>query len=295
VRIDSPTEIAGVTIANKLMNGAYIHSKTLGDIKKLIASGSGAVVVGSISVQPRSANLGQKYWRHKQGFYSLNSYGMPNGGMAYFKKHLPVMVEMAHEARIPLIANIVGFSKEEFADLVMFAKTSGADMVELNLGCPNVWDRGKQEEILSYNPVRVSEILQFISKQNLQIPICVKLSPLPPELLKQISTLIAGCGIVKAVTATNSYPNALTNSGTKVGNEEALAGLSGRSLKPISLGVVKQLRSLLPSHIDIIGCGGISTMNDVLDYMGAGAKAVQIATALIDKGTEIFEDILHQT
>ena len=99
------------------------------------------------------------------------------------------------------------------------------------------------------------------------------------------------------MTACNSYPSSAVTRGAQWinGPSDILAGLAGRALKPISLGVVKQLRVLLPSRIDIIGVGGIYTANDVYDYLDAGAKAVQIASALTDEGTSVFEKILYQT
>ena len=102
--LSKPVKLSGISLAAPFMNGAYIGSKSVDDIEKLAKSASGAVVVGSISVKPRKANPGQGYWIHKERFYSLNSYGMPNGGLAYFKKNLPLMVKLAHTQNKPLIA-----------------------------------------------------------------------------------------------------------------------------------------------------------------------------------------------
>jgi dihydroorotate dehydrogenase (fumarate) len=294
---NSAVKIAGIRFSNRLMNGAYIGSKTIEDVEALANSAASAIVVGSISVKPRKQNSGQGYWLHKERFFSLNSYGLPNGGMPYFKTRLPKMVKIAHAHSKPLIANIVGFSNEEFAELVIFAENSGADMVELNFGCPNVWDHGKQKRIISYHPTLVHETLETIKKQKPAIKISVKISPLPPDILREVSQVITDSKIVQSVTATNSYPNAFITKGARGANEpsDVLAGLAGRALKPISVGVVKQLRELLPKRIAIIGVGGISTANDVEDYLMAGANAVQIASALKDDGLSVFEKILFQT
>lgn len=289
----SPVRIAGVQFANAVMNGAYIGSKTAADCAVLAKTSAGAVVVGSILIKPRRANPGQGYWPHKEGLYSLNSFGMPGGGVPYFTKYLPRIVQKVHNCHKPLIANVAGFSKEEFAELALLAQTAGADMVELNFGCPNVWDGGAQKRIVSYHAPLVAQILAHLKAQRLCIPVCVKISPLPPDILVAVSKAIADSGIVRAVTATNSYPNAATSAGTgTTADQAALAGMTGRALKPISLGVVRQLRQLLPADIDIIGCGGISSYTDALDFIAAGAKAVQLATALVDTGPTAFERIL---
>jgi dihydroorotate dehydrogenase (fumarate) len=296
MKIGSPLHISEIKLGNVIMNGAYIGSKTLQDVAYLANSASGAVVVGSISVKPRKSNPGQGYWLHKERFYSLNSYGLPNGGIPYFKTKLPLMVNLAHAQQKPLIANLIGFSKEEFVTLITLAQDSGVDMAELNFGCPNVWDGGQQKQIISYHASLVKEMLEHIRKHNPKIPLSVKISPLPPDSLYEVAQAIIASDIVQVVTATNSYPNASPTTGTggDDGSNEVLAGLAGRALKPISIGVVKQLRDMLPSRIAIIGCGGVSSANDVRDYLAAGAKAVQIATALVDNGAATFDKILYQ-
>lgn len=295
MNIHTSRYVADVNFKNALMNGAYIGSKTLDDVKELAASACGAVVVGSISVEPRKPNVGQGYWIHEKGYYSLNSYGLPNGGMPYFEKHLPAMVEIVHSKNKPLIANVVGFSAVEFAHLVQFVQKAGVDMVELNLGCPNVWHKGKQKQIISYNASLVKSVLEAIKKSQPRVKICVKISPLPPDTLQEVCRTIVDSGVVHAVSATNSYPNASPTTETGSEADDTLAGLAGPALKPISLGVVKQLRQLLPHHIDIIGVGGIANAQDVADYLLAGAKAVQIATALNENGLLVFDEILSQS
>lgn len=296
IDLTQPVSLAGIRLQNCLMNGAYIHSKSLQDAEKLTRSASGAVLIGSISVKPRAKNPGPGYWLHKERFFSLNSFGLPNGGMPYFNKHLPHMIELAHSQGKPLIANVVGFAKEDYVQLVPFVEALGADMAELNFGCPNVWHDGKQERIISYHASLVRETLEAIAAQKPTIKISVKISPLPPDILKEVAAVLAASSIVHAVTACNSYPSTVVTRGAQGahGPTEIMPGLAGRAIKPISLGVVKQLRTLLPKRIDIIGAGGIYSANDVYDYLDAGAKAVQIASALTDEGVSVFEKILYQ-
>lgn len=291
-----PVSMAGIKLANPLMNGAYVDSKTLADVKSLASSSAGAVLVGSITVKPRQKNPGSNYWLHKERFFSLNSYGLPNGGLPYYRKALPEMVEIAHTCGKPLVANIVGFSNAEFAELLKFAEQAGADIVELNFGCPNVWDKGYQKRIISYHADLVAKTLAHLKKQKPKVAISVKISPLPPDILGEVAKAIKASGIVQIVTATNSYPNASVTSGANQGRRKTdkLVGLAGRSLKPISIGVVKQLRELLPNRIAIIGVGGISSATDAQDYLKAGTSAVQIVTGLINEGPAIFEKILYQ-
>ena len=295
-KLDKPISIAGVQFKNRLINAAYIHSKTLKDVETLAHSAAGAVLVGSISVKPRSPNPGQGYWLHKERIFSLNSFGLPNGGIPYFKKHLPAMVQAAHAQGKPLIANVVGFSKEDYAQLVPFVEQFGVDMIELNFGCPNVWDGGKQKRIISYHASLVEETLDAIAIQKPKTPITVKISPLPPDILNEVGAAIARSKIIQAVTTCNSYPNAAVTRGvvSKAESANVLAGFAGRALKPINLGIIRQLKTILPKRIHILATGGVYTANDVQDYLDAGAQLVQIASALTDEGVAVFDKILYQ-
>jgi len=103
--------------------------------------------------------------------------------------------------------------------------------------------------------------------------------------------------VVKAVTSTNTFPNAFIydeKGRPRLTPGGGFAALGGPAIKPIGLGRVKQLRSLLPSRIDIIGVGGITTGLDVLDYQRAGAAAVQIATALLRRQLKVFGQLLGE-
>lgn len=294
--IESPRYIAGILFSNALMNGAYIGSSTMEDVQVLTHSSSGAVIVGSITEKPRTRNAYDHYWRHKERFFSLSSYGMPNGGIPYFQKQLPKMVSLAHRYGKPLITNVAGFSPTEFVHLVGLSEEAGADMVELNLGCPHSWNDTKEERIISYHASLVESVLDAIKRQHPKITICTKLSPLPPDILREVTATIADSGIVKVITATNSYPNASLATGTSTNDTDSdlLAGMSGKSLKPISIGVIRQIRKVLPKRIAIIGCGGIYNAGDVSDYLEAGAQAIQIASSLIDNGPSTFDKIIYQ-
>lgn len=205
------------------------------------------------------------------------------------------MAELVHDYGKPLIANLVAFTNDDYEPLIALAEEAGVDLIELNLGCPNVWEGGSQKRIVSYHADMAREVLTSVTKCLGKAKIMVKISPLPPDILDEVTKVIIESGIVAAITATNSYPNAYVTKGARGDAEptDRLVGLSGRALKPISLGVVKQLSQTLPPYIDIIGCGGVSTAGDVEDYLAAGAKAVQVASALKDEGLSVFAKILE--
>ncbi len=286
--------IAGLNLTAPIMNAACPKSKTFEDILELADSPIGAIVVGSITVKSRQQNVGKVYWRHHNGLFTLNSYGLPNGGMPYYEYQLPKMVDLAHEHGKLLIANVIGFSEDEFCQLIKLAQDSGADMAELNFGCPNVWEGSEQKRIISYHASLVRSMLAAIRAAKPSIKLSVKISPLPPDILAEVADAIAESGIIQAVTATNTFPNAtaLTTEGITIDPGAGLAGLSGPALKPITLGIISQLKQLLPAGIDIIAAGGVSDFGDMADYLQAGAKAVQVASAFMAMGVGIFSRIL---
>jgi dihydroorotate dehydrogenase (fumarate) len=207
------------------------------------------------------------------------------------------MVQMAHAAGKPFIVNIAGFSVDDYAELASIAKEGGADVLEVNFGCPNIWSQtGEQKRIFSFDPETMSEILDVLHSIWEKESITVKLSPYSdPVLLKDIAAMLASHSSVMAVTTTNTFPNAFAyNDAGRPAISLGLAGLSGPVMKAVGLGQVVQFRAALPERISIIGVGGISSGKDMLDYLKAGATAVEITTALINQGPNVFSRILSE-
>ncbi len=287
------TTLAGFQLEHPLMNAAGT-CKTLRDVENLARSAVSAIVVGSITSQARMGNEGQVYWPGQT--YSLNSLGMPNPGGDYYGENLPHMVELAHAAGKPLAVNVAGFKPAEYGELAQLAHNGGADFIELNLGCPNVWDDGDQKRIASFDPSGIAAILAEIERRVPDNhPVGVKLSPYSdPGMLAEVAQTIKELPI-SYVATTNTFPNAfvLDENGKPVINV-GLAGMSGAAIKPVGLGQVKQLRQLLPDSVQLVGVGGIANGRDMLDYLRVGACATQAATAYWNSNENpgVFGDIL---
>ncbi len=289
-----PIKLMDLDIAHPIMNAAGT-AKTLEDVERFSASASAAVLVGSITIEPRSGNSGNVWY--SEDIFSLNSFSLPNPGAEYYKKNLPKMATTTHKVKKPLFFSVVGFSPEEYAELTLLAFENGADAVEINLGCPNVWKDSKQKQIACFNKNLVQDILQEVQGRiKGSAPIAVKISPFSdPFALNEITSIIASNPIVKAITTTNSFPNAsaYNNSGKLVIDPgEGFAGLSGPSIKSIGIGQVRQIRNILPRDKQIIGVGGINSADDVKDYLHAGASAIQLATAYFKHGYDVFEELV---
>jgi dihydroorotate dehydrogenase (fumarate) len=305
--------LCGLEIEHPVMNAAGT-CRTVEDVAVMARSAVSAVVVGSITVDARAGNAGTTY--HAQPCYSLNALGLPNRGLGFYREHLPAMVDVAHQAGKPLILSVAGFGVREYAVASAVVAAAGVDLIEINLGCPNVWDGGTQKRIASFDSAQTAAICAAVSdaladatgtgqrgaglqsggpeggggsRGAARVPYGVKISPFSDpaalaDLAAVLADLAASPGGPRYVASSNTFPNgfALDPTGRPVIDVE-LAGLAGPALRPIALGQVRQLRRLLPEHVQIVGVGGVTTGRDVADFLRAGASAVQVATAFWNK------------
>ncbi|MBI1971542.1 MAG: dihydroorotate dehydrogenase [Candidatus Wildermuthbacteria bacterium] len=314
------TRVADIELEHPIMNAAGPRCKTEEEIEVLARTPVAAVMVGSITWDARPGNQGDVYFS-QSGHFSLNSLGLPNGGRTYYTEHLPTMARLAHQSGKTLWVSVAGFTPKDYVRLVLLAVRGGADVVEINLGCPNVWDEGKQKSIASFDPILTEEILARIEREITSDTPClfaVKMSPylnnlLPPHeklrvspystdplLLEKMAKVIAQSKLIRVITSANTVPNAFAvrDDGTPAIQspdvQNGVGGLAGSIVKQMGLAQVRRLVKLLPSYVDVIGVGGINSGQDVANYLEAGAKAVQIATAFADRGPEVFYQILTE-
>jgi dihydroorotate dehydrogenase (fumarate) len=287
--------VAGIRLANPVMNAAGT-CKTEEDVEYLACSDTAAIMVGSITVEPREGNAGVVYWSEPR--FSLNSRGLPNRGMVCYREMLPRMVDVAHYKNKPLFLSVAGFSPKEYADLATLGFDCGVDLVELNLGCPNVWHGSVQKRIACFDSQLVAEILRCVETAvGADARIALKISPFSdPFALAEVAQVISRSSMVKVVTTANTFPNALSYSSTgpRIEAGNGLAGLAGSVMKPIGLGQVLQLRDLFPDRIQIIGVGGITCGRDIAEYLKSGAAATGVATAYLDHGESVFSIFLGE-
>ncbi len=286
------TVLAGIPLEHPLLNAAGT-AKTIDEVGRLARSAVAAVTVGSITLAPRDGNAGEVF-APRDG-YAVNALGMPNRGAAFYRDALPEMAALTRAAAKPLIVSVAGFSPDEYGELTALSAASGADLVELNLGCPNVWDDGSQHRIASFDPDLVARSVAAAVAAAGGVPVGAKLSPLSdPTLLAEVAGALAGSG-ARFVVSCNTFPNglALRPDGRSAIDVE-YGGVSGAAMRPIALGQVRQLRRLLPASIDLVGAGGVRRGDDIDDFRHAGAVAVGAATLLWTSGEDprCFGDLL---
>ncbi len=239
------------------------------------------VVSGSYTREQRDGNFGKVVYPDSlEEFlrlgYGLNSYGMPNKGFLTAVKQFQKI-----ESKQPLIISVAGFSVDDYVQgAALFGLLPNVSAIELNLGCPNT--QGDHPDIMSFNPGAIRKILETLStlKGELSKPIWLKFSPYSnPAELKRMAELVNSFkdDLRLTVVTCNTFPNAYAGE-RKIDPNNGMAGLSGPSMKQIALGQVKQFCQHLTEEVDVIGVGGITTGDDIMDFLDAGATAVQITS-----------------
>ncbi len=296
------TTIAGLTLAHPVMNAAGTCKLLDGDkhsVRELSRSAASAIMVGSITMEERSGNSGEVYCYDPAIKVSLNALGLPNRGFEYYRQNLPTMVQVAHDAGKLLFVSLAGFNVEDFRRLFDLVLLSRADIGELNFGCPNVRDGVRQHPICSFYEASIREILAAVQKDyGDEARVAVKLSPFSdPHKLVSVAETIADFKVVKVVTSTNTFPNGYLFADSECTRPRigvGYAGVAGPAMKPIGLGQIHQLRAALPNRIQLMGVGGVGTAQDVREYQAAGATVVQTATSFLERGPQVFSDILQE-
>ncbi len=266
--------LTGLNLNNPLMLAAGIMGTTGGSLKRAAEGGAGAVVTKSIGIEPRSGHSNPCMVEVDCGY--LNAMGLPNPSYKNFQEE----IDKALEGGVPVIASIFGGSADEFSGI---AAKLRADAFELNVSCPHACGYGAQ---VGSDPVLVEEITKAV-KSATSAPVWVKLTPNVTDITS--IGLAASRGGADAVVAINTVRGMAIDieSGYPVlGNR--FGGLSGRAIKPVAIKCVYDLYEVL--DIPVIGVGGISDWKDAVEFIMAGARAVQIGSA-VGNNINIFNDI----
>jgi len=272
------TEIAGLKLANPTMLASGILGYTGLSLKSIIEAGAGAVVTKSMGLEPRTGYPNPTVVQTDCGL--LNAMGLPNPGISHFKEEMKELKSTG----VPTILSIYGYSSEEFVKVAETAAKMGADAIELNVSCPHVKKAGAE---IGCDASLLAEIVEEVKKKVAK-PVIVKLTPNVAnidEIAKAAEK--AGADAITAINTVKAMNIEIETGRPLLANK--FGGLSGPAIKPIAVRCVYDVyRSV---DVPIIGCGGISSWQDVVEFMLAGASAVQIGTAVAFKGVGVFSSV----
>ena len=266
--INLQVEIAGIKLKNPIMtaSGCFGYGEEASeffDLKEL-----GAIVTKSITPLPRTGHPPPKVVETASGM--LNAIGLTNVGLDKFvSDKLPFL----RKYDCAIIVNIAGTTIDDYGKMAeKVSSEDGIDAIEINISCPNI-DFGGME--FGANPESAAKVTEIVKKTS-RVPVIPKLSPNVTDITA-IAKAVEDAG-ADAVSLINTLVGTSIDIGTKRFKlSNGFGGLSGPAIKPVALAMVHKVASAV--KIPVIGLGGISSGHDVVEFMLAGATAVQIGTA----------------
>ena len=264
----APKRKKGLRLANPVMTASgtfgwgteYQH---LFDIQRL-----GAIVCKGTTLKPREGNPQPRIAETPCGV--LNSIGLQNIGVeAVLKEKAPVWAGW----RVPVIVNIVGIRIEDYARLAsMLDGVAGISGLEVNIGCPNIEAGGVE---FGTRPEPAAEVTAAV-KRATSLPIMVKLTPKTGDIVAVAEAVEnAGADAISLINTPRGMVLDIDKRKPLLGNR--YGGLSGPAIRPIALHMVYSVAGAV--EIPVVGMGGIATASDALQFIMAGASAVEVGTA----------------
>jgi len=262
---DITTRIGSLVLKNPIMPASGTFSEELAEVFDLDCLG--AHVTKTITRGKRAGNPVPRVCEVNGAM--LNSIGIPSKGAKWFLENT-VPFYAGYDA--PLVISISANTADEFARFAEEVSMPGIAAIEVNISCPNIEDDGK---VFAMRPGPTGDVIRKMRSAT-DLPLWAKLSPNTGEVV-EVAQAAEAAGADALVTANTMLAMAIDSRTRRARLGNGMGGLSGPALKPITLRMAYQCARAVA--IPVIGCGGISTIDDVLEYMIAGASAVQVGTA----------------
>ena len=243
--------------------GYGIEFTQLFDIQRL-----GAIVCKGTTLNPRDGNPQPRLVETPSGM--LNAIGLQNIGVeALIKEKAPEWAGW----KVPVIVNIAGETVEEYVSMAKrLNSVPGISGLEVNISCPNVKGGGVEFGINAESATAVTSAVRKATS----LPVIVKLTPIAADIVAIARAVVqAGADALTLINTLKGMAIDIRRRQPVLGN--ITGGLSGPAIKPVALHMVYQVAGVV--DVPIIGCGGISTVRDALEFIIAGATAVQVGTA----------------
>jgi dihydroorotate dehydrogenase (NAD+) catalytic subunit len=280
-------DFMGIKLKNPVLtaSGTFGYGYELADLIPL--NKLGAIVTKTITLEPKSGNLQPRIAEVSSGL--LNTIGLQNiGAKAFIKEPL----ENLSKVGVPIIVSVAGSCVKEYVQTVeILSAQDTISAIELNLSCPNL-----KKKIVCHDLPLTEEVIKSVKKVS-KVPVIAKLSPLVTDIAEL--ALCAQNAGANGVTLANTYPAMAIDVKTfKYKLSTVKGGLSGACIKPMSVRCVYDAYQNI--DIPIIGCGGIETGEDVLEFMLAGARVVSVGSASLVSPTRLIgimsemEEILNE-
>ena len=267
------TDFCGLALSSPivLLSGCVGFGEEYTRIQGFSNSDVGAIVLKGTTKEARLGNVPHRVWETPAGM--LNSIGLQNPGMDTVVDDILPRLDFS-ETRF--IANVCGSTIEDYADVTKRFDESPIDAIEINISCPNIKEGGVSFGNYPDMSAKVVEACRAATKK----PIIAKLSPNQTDIQENARLCIeAGADALAVINTISGMAVDTEERKPIIGNVRG--GLSGPAIKPIALLKVHQVYEIAgPKNIPIIGQGGITTVEDALEFIIAGSTTVGIGTAL---------------
>lgn len=276
--VDLTTRVGTLVLRNPLLLASGFLDESAASMLRAWSSGAGGVVTKSIGAQPRLGHPNPTLVAVRGGY--LNAMGLPNPGIdAYVHE-----VEATVKAGATVIGSVFGATEQEFADLTARMDRAGAAAVELNVSCPHAKGVGTD---IGCNP-KLLESVTRAARGATQKPLWVKMAPNVVSVADMARVAVdAGADGIVCINTLKSIAIDPETRLPILGNR--IGGFSGPGLKPIALRAVWDVAQAV--DVPVIGVGGIMDARDVVEFLLAGASAVQLGSVLIEKDAAVFGQI----
>jgi dihydroorotate dehydrogenase (NAD+) catalytic subunit len=273
--------LAGIGLRNPFLLASGIWGESGESLAGAWKAGAGGVITKSIGSAPRPGYPNPTIEAYER-WGLLNAMGLPNPGIDEY----PREIEVARKAGATVIGSIFGGTAEEFARLAVRMASTGVVALELNLSCPHAEGFGTE---IGSAPEDVEKVVRAVT-QVVSIPVIAKITPNTSDAAGLARA--AERGGAAAVSAINTLRAlAIDVQLRRPVLAHGLGGLSGPAIKPVGLACVWQIFEKV--SIPVIGVGGIATARDALEYVMAGARAVEVGTQVTFDGIGVFGRLAH--
>jgi dihydroorotate dehydrogenase (NAD+) catalytic subunit len=260
--------VAGLEFKNPVITASGTFGYGLEFLEILDLSRLGGLVTKGLSVEPMDGNPPPRIVETHGGM--LNSIGLQNiGARAFVRDKLPVL--RGYDTHV--ITNIFGFSVDDYLEVVRILNDGdGISAYELNISCPNVKKGGME---IGHDPAEAARLTEKV-KRIARCPVLVKLSPNTSSITEVARSVeAAGADGVSVINTLLGMSVDIYRRRSRMGT--AMGGLSGPAIKPIALRMVRAVAQTV--RIPVLGIGGIAGWQDAVEFLVAGATAIQIGTA----------------
>lgn len=271
------TSVGSIKLEKPVLLASGILGISLDVFNRIYRSGAGGVVTKSISKEPWEGYPNPTIFGLKGGGW-INAVGLSNPGATNFAKII------SGNPEVPIIVSLVGSMEEDFEFMVKEFQNCKVAGFELNLSCPHVAKVGLE---VGDDPNLVKRIVKCV-KDTTNVPVIAKVGLGTTHYLDTVAAAIESG--IDAITAINTIRAMAIDVQTQMPIlSNKFGGLSGTPIKPVALRCVYEIATKF--KIPIIGCGGISTWEDAVEFFLAGASAIQIGSAIGDNWLDAFNDI----